>query len=84
MFKKKLMTDDSIQAIVDGMGLVDLSPAPSPVPQKNVKPFRIPDIIMKKRNGEELTQDEINFFVASICDLNNNKSQIQESQIGEW
>jgi thymidine phosphorylase len=43
--------------------------------------FRIPDIIMKKRNGLELTKDEINFFIRSVCDINNNK-QIQESQIG--
>ena len=43
--------------------------------------LRIPDIIMKKRNGLELNKDEIDFFIQSICELNNN-SAIQESQIG--
>lgn len=42
--------------------------------------LRIPDIIMKKRNGDELTKEEIQFFINSICDKNNNL--IQESQIG--
>lgn len=44
-------------------------------------PLRIPDIIMKKRNGSELTKEEIQFFIQAICDPNNNKL-IQESQIG--
>lgn len=44
-------------------------------------PLRIPDIIMKKRDGHELTKEEINFFISAICDCNNNKA-IQESQIG--
>ena len=44
--------------------------------------MRIPDIIMKKRDGHELTKEEIDFFVRSICDPNNN-GLIQESQIGE-
>jgi len=43
--------------------------------------LRIPDIIMKKRDGHELTKDEIQFFIQAICDNNNNIS-IQESQIG--
>jgi thymidine phosphorylase len=42
--------------------------------------FRIPDLIIKKRNGEELRKDEIDFFIRTICDRNNNL--IQESQIG--
>ncbi len=44
-------------------------------------PLRIPDIIMKKRNGHELTKEEINYFIEAICDCNNNNT-IQESQIG--
>ena len=43
--------------------------------------LRIPDIIKSKRNGNELTNDEINFFIKSICDLKANA--IQESQIGK-
>lgn len=43
--------------------------------------FRIPDLIIKKRNGKELTKEEIDFFVRClIADANNNA--IQESQIG--
>ena len=42
--------------------------------------YRIPDLIMKKRNGQELSKDEIDFFIRSVCDTNNNA--IQESQIG--
>lgn len=42
--------------------------------------YRIPDLILKKRNGHELNKDEIDFFIKSICDSNNNA--IQESQIG--
>lgn len=42
--------------------------------------LRIPDLIIKKRNGFELTSEEIDFFIKSICDRNNNL--IQESQIG--
>lgn len=43
--------------------------------------YRIPDLILKKRNGHELTKEEIDFFIRSICDSNNNR-QIHESQIG--
>lgn len=43
--------------------------------------LRIPDIIMKKRNGHELNKEEIQFFIEAICDTNNN-TMIQESQIG--
>lgn len=43
--------------------------------------LRIPDIIMKKRDGHELTKEEIQFFINAICDTNNN-GMIQESQIG--
>lgn len=42
--------------------------------------FRIPDLIKKKRNGDELSREEIDFFIRSLCDSNNNL--IQESQIG--
>jgi thymidine phosphorylase len=49
--------------------------------EKSCGNLRIPDIIMKKRNGHELNKEEINFFIQSICDLNNNNS-ISESQIG--
>ncbi len=75
MFKKKLNDESPIQEspnksiVENGLGL-----------QQNL--FRIPDIILKKRNGHELTKDEINFFVNAICELNNNQSLIQESQIG--
>lgn len=43
--------------------------------------FRVPDLIMKKRDGKEFTQEEINFLVESVSDSNNNNS-IQQSQIG--
>lgn len=43
--------------------------------------LRIPDIIIKKRNGLELSKEEIDFFIKSICEINNN-SVIQESQLG--
>lgn len=52
--------------------------------QQNAKPkrtFRIPDLIMKKRDGYVLTEEEIQFFIDCVCDANNNA--IQESQIGE-
>jgi|APCry1669189534_1035231.scaffolds.fasta_scaffold383747_1 thymidine phosphorylase len=42
--------------------------------------MRIPDLIKRKRDGNELTREEIQFFIQSVCDLNNNS--IQESQIG--
>lgn len=45
-----------------------------------VKSFRMPDIILNKRNGKELSKEEIDFFIRAICDSNNN--MIQESQIG--
>lgn len=44
------------------------------------KPMRIPDLILKKRDGHELSKEEIEFFIQAICDTNNNV--IQESQIG--
>lgn len=43
--------------------------------------FRIPDLIIKKRNGGELTKDEIDYFIRSVCS-NPNNNLIQESQIG--
>lgn len=42
--------------------------------------YRIPDLILKKRDKGELTKEEIDFFIKSVCDVNNNS--IQESQIG--
>jgi hypothetical protein len=47
------------------------------------KSYRIPDLILKKRNGEELTEDEINYFIKSVVgDDENNNCSIQPSQIG--
>lgn len=43
--------------------------------------IRIPDLIMKKRRGLELTKEEIQFFINSICESNNNQV-IQKSQLG--
>lgn len=43
--------------------------------------IRIPDLIIKKRNGHVLTKEEIEFFIKSVCESNNN-SVIQESQLG--
>ncbi len=74
MFKKKLSDESPIQESPKALAENGLSLQ---------KPFfRIPDIILKKRNGHELTKDEINFFINAICELNNNQSSIQESQIG--
>ena len=50
--------------------------------EKVKQSLRIPDLIIKKRNGNELTSEEIDFFIKSICDKNNNL--IQESQIGAF
>lgn len=44
--------------------------------------FRVPDLIMKKRDGKVFTQEEINFLIESVSDSNNNNS-IQQSQIGK-
>jgi thymidine phosphorylase len=49
--------------------------------EKNGSKYRIPDLIMKKRDGHALTHEEIDYFIKSICDHNNN-NLIQESQIG--
>ena len=38
------------------------------------------DLIKRKRDGNELSMEEIQFFTKSVCDSNNNS--IQESQIG--
>jgi thymidine phosphorylase len=45
-----------------------------------VTALRIPDLIMKKRSGQELDKDEIDFFVRAACDTSNNA--MQESQLG--
>lgn len=39
--------------------------------------FRIPDLINKKKHGEELTQDEIEYFVKGVVD-----GYVQDSQLG--
>lgn len=39
--------------------------------------FRIPDLISKKRQGEELTEDEIEYFVKGVV-----KGDVQDSQLG--
>lgn len=43
--------------------------------------LRIPDLILKKRNGHTLTKEEIDFFIRSICQ-DQNRNLIHESQIG--
>lgn len=43
--------------------------------------YRIPDLIIKKRNGQPLNKDEIDHFVRSVVQ-NTNNNMIQESQIG--
>jgi len=50
--------------------------------EKNGSKFRIPDLITKKKDGHALTHEEIDYFIKSICDHNNN-NLIQESQIGK-
>ena len=77
MYKKNL--SESFNDAMFENGIKSFS---SPQPRLPQVPeiLRIPDIIMKKRNGHELTKNEIDFFISSICDLNNN--QVQESQIG--
>lgn len=45
--------------------------------------YRIPDLIVKKRDGKELTKEEIDYFIRSVVGTNNsNNNLIQESQIG--
>lgn len=46
----------------------------------NGSKMRIVDLLKKKRDGHELTKEEITFFIESVCDSSNNS--IQESQIG--
>lgn len=43
--------------------------------------FRIPNLIIKKRDGQALSKDEIDFFISSVVS-NTNNNMIQESQIG--
>jgi len=38
----------------------------------------IPELLRKKRNGDELTSDEINFFIQNVVSGN-----IQDSQTGK-
>ena len=38
----------------------------------------IPELLKKKRNGDELTSDEINFFIQNVVSGN-----IQDSQTGK-
>ena len=47
-------------------------------PNNNNEKFRIPDLIIKKRNGQKLSKDEIDFFVESVV-----SGHVQESQIGK-
>lgn len=47
-------------------------------PNNNNEKFRIPDLIIKKRNGQKLSKDEINFFVESVV-----SGHVQESQLGK-
>ena len=50
------------------------------------KAYRIPDLILKKRDGDELTEDEINYFIKAVVggDENNDSASIQPSQIGNY
>lgn len=43
--------------------------------------FRVPDLIIKKRNGKALSKQEIDYFIRSVVS-NVNNNTIQESQIG--
>jgi len=47
-------------------------------PNNNNEKFRIPDLIIKKRNGQQLSEDEIDFFVKSVV-----SGHVQESQLGK-
>ena len=47
-------------------------------PNNDNEKFRIPDLIIKKRNGQKLSKDEIDFFVESVV-----SGHVQESQIGK-
>lgn len=44
--------------------------------------YRIPDLILKKRNGEELSEDEIKYFIKAVSNTDENNNSIQPSQIG--
>jgi thymidine phosphorylase len=48
------------------------------VEPNNDNEFRIPDLIIKKRDGQKLSKDEIDFFVESVV-----SGHLQESQIGK-
>jgi pyrimidine-nucleoside phosphorylase len=41
--------------------------------------FRVPDLIMKKRNGMPLTADEISFFINALVNKN---QMVDPTQIG--
>ena len=45
---------------------------------KSKRQYHISDIIIKKRDGQTLTQDEIEFFVEGIVD-----NSIQKAQLGK-
>ena len=47
-------------------------------PNNDNETFRIPDLIIKKRDGQKLSRDEIGFFVKSLV-----KHQVQDLQIGK-
>lgn len=40
--------------------------------------FRIPELIIKKRNGQKLSREEIDFFVEAVV-----TGHVQESQVGK-
>ena len=44
---------------------------------KAKKQFRMPDIIIKKRDGQALSKDEIEYFVDSVVN-----ESIQQAQLG--
>lgn len=46
--------------------------------KKDNEKSRIPDLIIKKRDGQKLSKDEIDFFVESVV-----SGHVQESQIGK-
>lgn len=47
-------------------------------PNNNQVKYTIPELIIKKRNGQKLSKDEIEFFVQSVVN-----GHVQESQIGK-
>lgn len=48
--------------------------------EKMVKQYALPDLIRKKRNGHDLTAEEIDYFIKSIGDYGD--STLAKSQMG--